>query len=498
MSRSLVVGVDIGSQSVKAGLFDSESSPLAEASQAIPVHRRAGDEVDQDPEDFYRAATATIAVCVAKAGCNRGDVAAVGTAGQMAGVLGVGADGKAVTPYDSWLDSRCRAELERIETEMGDEVTALTGCPPMVDHAPKIAWWRKERPDAYARVVKFLVPSAFVAGRLCDIPAAESFIDWTHLHFTGMAEAEAARWSPALVEGVGTDVCRLPRIVAPTDRVGTLSPVAARDCGLLAGTPVAAGLGDTAAGALGAGLVQAGQVLDTAGTASVLSIGTPGFRPDSTGTLLAMRGAIAGQWISLSYLAGGDLLSWLPGVLGASSLEVLMKEAASAPPGRALFVPHLGGRILPADASVQGGWVGLDLSHRRGDLVRSLLEAVAYEYAAFLERALELFPGLHPTEVRVIGGGSHNRFWNEVKASVLGLAYARLRRENFSCWGAALVAAKAVGAVDDLAGAARRASEESEKTAPDLGLREVYSRRRGDYQALVEVLSSQKKEEARG
>lgn len=488
MDVPVVIGSDVGTQSVKTGLFDVTGRCLAEASAEIPLHRLAADHVEQEPADFLGAVTSTIADCVAKSACSPADVAGLAIAGQMAGILGIGQGGEAVTPYDSWLDCRCRPELERIAGRLGAQMVARTGCPPMVDHAPKMAWWRNHQAATYSRLAKFVVPSAFVAGQLCGLGADEAFVDWTYLHFTGIAEAETGEWSAELAEAAGVELSRAPRIVAPTDRVGALTPAAAARCGLLAGTPVAAGLGDTAAGALGAGTVRPGHVLDTAGTASVLAVSTERFSPDSTGTLIAMRGALRGQWICLSYLAGGDLLAWLPRAVGGSSLAELIEEAAAAPPARLLFVPHLGGRILPADASLRGAWVGLDLSQGRGDLVRAVLESIAYEYSGFLDRARELYPELAPEEVKVIGGGSQDTFWNQVKSSALGLPYATLRKENFSCWGAALVAASAVGAVGDLAAAALAARTGSDRTEPLPALSSVYLRRKTDYRALLEIL----------
>jgi len=494
VSEPLLVGVDVGTQSTKAGLFTRSGACLAEATLPLELHRRGPDEVDQEPEDFYRTAGAAIAACVERAGCEPSAVAAVGIAGQMAGVLGIGADGRAVTPYDSWLDSRCRPEVEEMSARLGDAVVELTGCPPMVAHAPKIVWWSRRRPDVHAAVRKWVVPSAFVAGRLCGLGADDAFVDTTHLHFSGLADAAAGAWSPELAGELGVELERLPRIVDPAEQVGVLTAQAARDCGLQAGTPVAAGLGDTAAGALGAGLVAPGHLLDTAGTASVLGISTTVFRPDlSTRTLVLMRGAVPGQWISLAYLAGGDLLRWLPEALGAP-LERLLEEAAAVGAAGPLFVPHLGGRILPAAPRARGAWVGLDFSHGRGDLARAALESVAFEYALFLGRALDLYPELSPVDVRVIGGGSDDRLWNGIKAAALGLPYVRLERDSFSCWGVALVAAAAVGAVDDLAAAALAATAERERVEPEPRLREVYAERLRDYRALVELLIPSREE----
>jgi xylulokinase len=175
-------------------------------------------------------------------------------------------------------------------------------------------------------------------------------------------------------------------------------------------------------------------------------------------------------------------------VLGAASLEVLIHEASCRPAGQALFVPHLGGRILPAAPAARGAWVGLDLSQTRGDLARSVLESVAFEYAGFLDVARRLFPDVAPGDVRVIGGGGDDALWNGIKAAVLGRPYVRLGRESFSCWGAALVAAAAVGAVADIAALALSSTQELGRTEPAADLEAVYARRRHDYRAAVDLL----------
>ena len=487
MPGPLFVGVDVGTQSVRASVFELAGTCLGESSVPLSLQRRGADQVEQEPEDFYQGTVAAVKDCLRSSG-RGGDVAGLAVAGQMAGILGIGGDGRSVTPFDSWLDSRCRGEVEAIADRLGDRLIELNGCPAMVAHAPKIGWWRRHEAESYRAVAKFVVPSAFVAGRLCDLDSTAAYVDTTHLHFSGVADAAATTWSDELASGSDVEIEKLPRIVGPTDVVGKLSAAVARECGLPAGVPVAAGLGDTAAGALGAGLVEAGQLLDTAGTASVLALSTTAYRPDLSGTLVQMRGAVPGQWIALAYLAGGDLLNWLPQVLGHPTLEELVEEASRCQGGQLLFVPHLGGRILPSAPGARGAWVGLDLSQTRGDLARAVLESVAFEYAGFLGRALGLHPDVVPRDVRVIGGGGENFLWNRIKASVLGLDYVHLGRENFSCWGAALVAAAAVGAVDDLAAAALATTAERARTPPDPELRTLYRGRQRDYRSLVDLL----------
>ncbi len=473
----LLVGVDLGTTGTKTAVYDPNGKPLAEANAEVPLRWQGPGRVDQDAEDFYRSTVSTISRCLERGGVGAEQVVALGITGQMAGVLGLGAGWKPSTPYDSWLDLRCSEDVDWLERELGDDLVEKTGCPPMIDHAPKMRWWHRERPEVFAAAEKWIMPSGYVAGKMAGLEPGDAFIDSTYLHFTGLAEARGGAWSGELAEAIGIPTDKLPRIVEPSTVIGRVSEEAAADCGLMEGTPIAAGLGDTAAGALGAGLVRSGQLLDVAGTAAVLAASTDEFRPDvRSRTLIAMRGAVPGQWIPLSYLSGGSLLGWLREALAPVGEEVyepdfdeLTAEAREVRAGTEglLFVPHLDGRLLPNDPAMRGAWVGLHRHHKRPHLVRAVLEGVAYEYAYYLQVLLKLYPGLSFDETRVIGGGAHSDTWNGIKASVLGVPYVRLDREEFSCWGAALVAGHAVGLFDDLAGAAERSTLTRDRFEPD-------------------------------
>jgi xylulokinase len=471
VSEEQLIGVDLGTTGTRAVLYRADGTVVASAARETPLRWAGPGRVDQDPEDFVAAAQSAIAQCVEQGG----GVAAIGITGQMAGVLGIGADGRAATPYDSWLDLRCAGELERLEREHGDALVRISGCPPMVNHAPKLCWWREHEPEVFARVAKWVVPGGYVAARLAGLGADDAFIDATYLHFTGLVDARAGAWSPELAGALGVPERQLARIVEPATVVGGLTADAAAACGLPAGTPIAAGLGDTAAAVLGAGVVRTGRLLDVAGTAAVLAASTDRFVPDEAArTLIVMRGAIAGQWVPLAYLSGGALLPWLAGVLGIGDADedafaALVAEAGEVAPGAdgLLFVPHLDGRLLPSDPTMRGAWIGLHREHGRPQLVRAVLESVAYEYAGFLRAVAALHPGFAPAAGRVVGGGARSGVWNGVKASVLGVPLERLDREELSCWGAALVAGRAVGLIGDLADAAERATGVAERHEPD-------------------------------
>jgi xylulokinase len=471
-----VVGVDVGTTGTKAGAYRLDGTALGTAHVATRLRRSGPGHVDQDPVELLDSVYAALAECVRRSAIRPDEVGAIAVTGQMAGVMGVGESGEAVTPYDSWLDSRCAPQLRRLAAGHGDLLVERTGCPPMLDHAPKMQWWRDERPAEYARIRAFVMPAAYAAMRMAGLGGDRAFIDPSYLHFTGVADARTCTWSPELLSALGLDGERMPAIVPSTAVIGAVTPEAAARAGLAAGTPIAAGLGDTAAGVLGAGIVRTGQLLDTAGTASVLVGSVDEFVPDREHGLMLMRGVLGDQYLALNYVAGGGLcLPWLSKLAGAegeagdaTALERLFAEAGAAPPGAdgLMFLPHVEGRIAPYDPAMRGGWLGLSLAHGRGHLARSMLEAVAFEYAIYLRAMRRTHPDVAFDDARAIGGGARSAVWNQIKSDVLGVPVARVAAEETATRGAALVAGAAAGLLDDLPAVAA-ATPVTDRVEPD-------------------------------
>ncbi len=254
MSKRYLVGVDLGTSATKATLYTTEGVTVAEAAIDVPLYYPYPGAVEQELSDFYASAAATVRECISESGIDPRDVAAIAFASQMAGVGAVDEAFRPAARFDSWLDMRCQPYIEAIDRDHGDLITQLTGCPPTCDHGPKILWWQHERPEDYARMARFVMPSGYVAGKMAGLKAEEAFIDYTFLHFTALSDAQAGTWSSELVSRLGVDAQKLPRIVPPWQIVGEAQEASARDFGLVPGTPIAAGCGDTAAGALGAGI----------------------------------------------------------------------------------------------------------------------------------------------------------------------------------------------------------------------------------------------------
>ena len=504
MNKTFLIGVDLGTSATKAGLYDLEGNLIAEASAEVPLYYPKPGVVEQENEDFYLSAARTIHACIQQSGIEPRQVAAIAFDSQMAGIGSIDENYRPAARFDSWLDMRCQPYIESIDRRAGAQVTRLTGCPPTCDHGPKMLWWKHERPEEYARIAKFVTPSAYVAGRLAGLRADQAFMDYTFIHFSGFSDAQAGAWSAELCSLLGMDLEKLPQIVPPWQVVGEVTEQAAKEFGLAPGTLVAAGAGDTAANALGAGIVRAGMLFDVAGTAAVLASCTDRYVADENHrALLTMRSAVPGLIHPLAYIGGGGLaLRWFRdqfynthrGLQLAQEDELYDEMAAAAarvPPGAEglFFSPHLGGRICPASPAMRGSWTGFSWSHTQAHFFRAVLESVAFEYAFYLKILSEQLPEIQWTESRAVGGGARSAVWNQIKADVLGVPYQRLQRSEFGAWGSALIAGKAAGLFDDLAArAAESALPEGDPLQPRPENHQVYTKLVDRYIELQETL----------
>ena len=474
MQKKYLIGTDLGTSSTKAALYQIDGKLISDSTVEVPLFYPKPGVVEQENEDFYTSAARTVRMCIESSGIEPKAIAAIAFDSQMAGVGSIDEDFKPAARYDSWLDMRCQPFIEGMDKEAGDRITQLTGCPPTCDHGPKMLWWKNNQPDIYRRIAKFVMPVAYVAGRIAGLRADQAFIDHTYIHFSGFSDAQKTIWSDELCDRFGLDKDKLPKIVDPCEVIGEVSEKSAKEFGLAPGTLIAAGAGDTAANALGAGIVNPGMLFDVAGTASVLAGCTNKFVADTKNrALITMRSVIPGVWNPLAYIGGGGLaLRWFRDQFfnqaHGESLPIrdedlypkMISLAETIAPGSEglFFSPHLGGRICPSSPDMRGAWIGVSWSHSQAHFARAILESIAFEYAYYLKILQESLPELVLVEARVVGGGARSKVWNQIKADVLNVPYQRLKGNEFGAWGAAMIAGKAAGLITDLASHAKQAA----------------------------------------
>lgn len=459
-SQAISIGIDLGTSSTRAVALDAEGNLRGAARVgAVPLGQRAGQGIAFDA--LFESVLAAIAQALAEAGSTPGQVAGVAICGQMAGLCAVDTRGQALGPCDSWLDLDCASTLGLLRSHE-DEIIQCSGSQLIAGHAAKWLQMREQQPERYRAVCKLTTPSALAALQLAGLEGSEAFFDTTHLGFNNVADSPAARWNLELVRALGLDVAHLPRIVEPWERIGGLSSACGERLGLLPGTPIFAGCGDIAATLLGSAAVEDGQLLDIAGTGSVLCAVRRDFAVDRQHkTLLTLRHCLPDLYYSAGYVGGGGLnLDWLASlreqVRPPHEVSAALREHGAAPP--LLFAPHMGGRHLPLAADRRGAFVGLSWQHSLADLQRAMIEATAYEYAGFLDAMATtgLRSGAGP--VLVVGGGAASEACSQIKADVLGLPYRRHGVFEAAALGAALLAGYGAGVFSDLREAALHAA----------------------------------------
>ena len=501
MRSAVVIGVDVGTQGTKAVLCDEKGECLADAFVPSNIMEPEPGALIEDPEEQYCSVCTTIARCLETSGVQPAAVAAVSIDGQMAGLLGVQADGTNAIPYDSWLDTRCAPWIAPM-AEFGDAaVLKSAGVVPSINHGPKILWWKNEHPEAYREVAAFVQPGSYAAMRLCGLRGSDAFIDVTYLHFSGFADNANSRWNEALCREFGVDPAKLPRIVRPNEIVGRVTAEASRLSGLMEGTPVAAGCGDTAASFLACGAVTPGICVDVAGTASVFSLTGNRFLPDADSRVIGCSQAVApGMWHHYAYINGGGMnLEWFrklvaslkPGELSAHDFADLNALASAVEPRMSdpYFIPHVAGRVMPSAAQLRGAWLNLSWSHTLGHLYRSTLEAVALEYGVYLKAIRALDPAVDIREVRITGGGEKSEVWNQIKADVTQAPVVQLTESRGAPMGSAMVAAYAAGMSDSVGELAARWIQTGKRIEPNPGRAEFYRRRGAQYERFMDAVT---------
>lgn len=500
MPSPYFIGVDIGTAGTKASIFDLDGNQLATTYEESKLYYPRVGWVEQKPEDFYASTINTVRELIKKSGVNPKEVVSMAFSGQMAGILAIDENWNAVTPYDSWLDIRCKDYIDYLNRNYADLLINITGVPPTVDHLPKMLWWKNERPKVFERIHKFTVPAVYVAGRLTGLSGDDAFYDYTYVTFTGLIDAKKMKWSEELSETFGISLDKMPKIVKPWEIVGELKAEEAEKMGLVKGMPIIAGAGDGVACTLGAGLTQAGRCLDIAGTASAFYISTDKMVPDTKfKTLIYLKSVIPELWNVGAYINGGGLcLRWFRDEIAKYEKEVANKKgedpyrlldtlASEVPPGSdgLFFVPHLGGRAYPYNPKIRGVWLGFSWKHTLSYFFRAILESICYEYSYYLRIIKGLFTRLKLKEIRCIGGGSKSSAWNQMKADVLNVPYVLLNKEEYAVLALAALGGYAVGLLNDYVKTINKWVKPVKRIMPNEKIHEKYSRYAKFYEQLL-------------
>jgi xylulokinase len=492
MTDRYVVAFDVGTSGVKAVLADLGGRPVASRYEPYGLRAAPGGRVEQDVEEIYDRLGAACRALLERPGVTAGQVEAVSVTAQMFNVVPVGAAGEPLTPMLSWLDTRAAPQAAALAEVMSpDEQFARLGATITAkDILPRILWLKEHAPEVWARTAKLLDCKEAVVALLCGALVT----DHAGASAYRLADLDAGTWDAGACQAVGVPPGLLPEVAAATDVAGRVTAAAAAATGLLAGTPVVVGAGDVPASQVGAGATGHGDAHVSLGTAVYFGVtldrpaADPGRQLGVLGHMDPKRYIL---WLEIA--TGGGALAWLVRLLGETT-PLNYEEVDRLVGGRLddeswlLFAPWLSGERVPVfDDRARAAFVGLDLSHDRGDLLRALMEGVAYQMRWALDYAAAF--GEPIGELRAVGGGGIGSAWTQIIADVLERPLGCVRApQDAAARGAAACALVGIGVEPDLS-FARRVVEIERRVQPVGARAERHRRQFADYQALYKALA---------
>ena len=409
----MFIGLDLGTSGVKGLLMSGDQRVLAEASAPLTVSRPFAGWSEQSPADWI-AATEQVMDQLAAKGL-RG-VRGIGLSGQMHGATLLDAADEVLRPCILWNDSRSFEEAAELDADpMFRRVTGNIVFPGFT--APKLMWVRRHEPALWDRVAKVLLPKDYLRLWLTGDHVAEM----SDASGTGWFDTGARDWSDDLLAATGLSRGHMPRLVEGSAPSGTLRMALAGRWGLPAHVVVAGGGGDNAASGVGVGVVRAGQAFVSLGTSGVLFAANDGYQPDPETAVHTFCHALPNIWHQMGViLSATDSLNWYAGIVGETAAALTGNLGGLRAPGKALFLPYLGGERTPLNsASVRGAFLGLEHTTDRAAGTRAVLEGVTFAIRDCRDSLAAT--GTRLDRLIAVGGGSRSDYWLQAIATALDL-----------------------------------------------------------------------------
>jgi xylulokinase len=496
------MGIDVGTGGTRAIIVDAAGRIAGAATdEHAPFASPRTGWAEQDPLDWWRAACRAVRGALDNAALGGDAIHAIGFSGQMHGSVLLDRSDRVVRPALIWCDQRTDAQCRWITDTVGAaRLIELTSNPALTGFTlPKLLWVREHEPGAWHDVASVLLPKDYVRFRLTGDRAT----DVADASGTLLFDVAGRKWSAEMLAATDLPATMLPRAYESPEVTGRVHAEGAEATGLKIGTPVVAGAGDQAAGAVGMGIVRAGAVSATIGTSGVVFAATDRPALDPGGRVHTFCHAVPRRWHIMGVTQGAGLsLRWFRDTFGAGPddgrdpYERLTEDGAAAPAGAdgVLWAPYLMGERTPhLDPYARAALVGLAASHTRAHVIRAILEGVAFS----LKDSFSIFDEMRVpvTSVRLGGGGARSALWRQIQADVYGRPVEIVEAEEGAAYGAALLAGVGGGiwrtvdeACDAVVRIAARVTPDADAAAT---LARQYERFRAIYPAMQTIMTAE-------
>lgn len=501
-SGELLLSLDLGTTAIKVGLFSVTGTLLRLGRREQSLSFPQPNWVQQSPLRSWQLVVEATREILAD--LDRGKVVALVLTNQRGSVVPIGRDGEPLTDVIVWMDQRGLGQVDRLRALVGAEAYYRTSGHPIVPitGVSKLLWLQQEAPQIWEKVESAGPPQTlFLKWLGCN----EALVDYSSGSYLFPCDIRRREWSQEIAGLLSFPLERLPRLIGATEVVGRLSKKASTALSLLEGTPIVAGGGDGQCAAAGTGVVLPGSVMVNIGTATGVQVflAEPAFDPANT--LNCAAHIVPGAWEMEGHTqASGAVFRWLRDEFGSAEVleseqsgqdayDLLVKQASDAPAGSdgLVFLPTFNGSTAPVvDPHVRGALIGLKLSHRRSHVLRAVLEGISLEIRWIIDAIAKT--GVPVEEIRLAGGGSKNKTWNQIHADILNRPVCTVQNPDAALVGAAMCAAVALGVFADFQQASRTFVKVGPRLTPLPENQLVYSRTYERFVDLFTLLSHQR------
>lgn len=434
----MFLGIDLGTSAIKACILDHGGKIVGTSTVPLEVSQPMKGASEQNCEEWWQAC------CKAVNGLQselRGNILGIGFSGQMHGAVVLDREYKPVRPVMLWNDARSSAQCAALETKFKN-LGEITGVPTMAGFtAPKLMWIKEHEPELFTKIKHILLPKDYLGLRM----HGQLVTDPSDAAGTSLFDQKKRQWSDEICRACGIDIQCLPRVLSGNEAVGPLLSVPAKELGLKEGIPIVAGAGDAAAGAIGIGAIADGDGFISLGTSGQLFLTVDAYKSGYKNCIHSYAHTLPDKWFYMAaMLNGARPIAWLSELL-KRPIDELMREAEAAEAGP-LFLPYLTGERTPhGDSDIRAGFALLDETTTHGNLMYSVVEAIAFSFADAIEALSKT--RVPPKNLLVIGGGTRSDFLLQKIADAIGCTLHISKEANVGpALGAARLAASGVQA----------------------------------------------------
>lgn len=502
--KPYLLGIDIGTSACKIAVFNREGAVLDSAAGEYEVYYPQPGWAEQNPEEWWRAICTTMKDMFSKSIVKPEEIAGIGIDGQSWSAIAVDKKGNVLTNTPIWMDTRafsiCRNLNETIGAERIFQISGNSLQPSYT--TAKILWYQEHMPEVFENLDKILQSNSYIGFKLTG-NMTQDISQGYGLHCFDM---HTGTWDKGMCEVLGIPFHILPDIYSCHEVIGTVTEEAARESGLMPGTPVVAGGLDAACGTLGAGVLHSGETQEQGGQAGGMSICIDSYKADKR--LILSYHVVPGKWLLQGgTTGGGGVMRWLEKEFadyereegrrtGKSSLDLFNHLAQQVKPGSdgLVFLPYMAGERSPIwNPAAKGVFYGLDFGKTKGHFIRAAMEGVAMSLKHNLDVAKEA--GAEVEVLRAMGGSANSLLWTQIKADVTGKPIVVPSSDTATTLGAALLAGVGVGMYKDFDEAVKMTVENKRYHVPNQSNRAVYDGNYKRYRSLYENLKDMMSEE---